>query len=114
MLKQRLQVAQNVASFVNETEVQLDSAIERAADLVQTMVAGRIACKVGANVGHEAISKTLEALELMGQARAALVQAHKEMQITQEQVGLGRVSMVGLTKYENAAPAEVRHEAAAE
>jgi hypothetical protein len=92
MLKQRREAAEQVAECLFAAETAIDEALVQTARLAGVVPALRKSAGVSAFYGQSAIERTIEALSGLGQVRASIVMAHKELSETQRQVGLGAVA----------------------
>jgi hypothetical protein len=95
MLKQRRELAQEVADSLFEAERAIDLAIQRTAHLVGLIPAVRNDANLSALVGQGAIRKAIASVGALGEAREGIVEAHKELSIAQAQIGLGAVTLSG-------------------
>ena len=95
MLKQRRELAQQVADSLFEAERAIDLAIQRTAHLVGLIPAVRQDANLSALVGQGAILKAIASVGALGDAREGICEAHKELSIAQVQMGLGAVTLSG-------------------
>jgi hypothetical protein len=95
MLKQRRELAQQVADSLFEAERAIDLAIQRTAHLVGLIPAARQDANLSALLGQGAILKAIASVSALGEAREGIVQAHKELSLSQTQIGLGAVTLSG-------------------
>jgi hypothetical protein len=95
MLKQRRELAQQVADSLFEAEQAIDIAIERTARLVGLMPSVRQDANLSALVGQSALRQAIASVGALGEAREGICQAHRELSIAQAQIGLGAVTMSG-------------------
>jgi len=93
MLNERLSAARKVASSLFALEEALDVALAQAAGLAAALPTARAEARVSAVVVQEAIGSTAEALSLLVQARAKVIEAHHHLQDTRVQMGLREVSV---------------------
>lgn len=91
MLKQRRLIADQVAASLFEAEAAIDAALAKTADLAGVMPSLRAEAGLSALVGQEAVEWTSKSLSNLAKARRAIVEAHKELSVAQEQIGLGAV-----------------------
>lgn len=84
-------VAKVVADKLIATEVSLDKAIMDGADLLNGVIAARLELKLSSTVGDAAIAKLSQTLAELSQARTALAEAHRELDITRARVGIRTV-----------------------
>ena len=107
MLKQRRLIADQVASALFEAEAAIDAALAKTALLAGVMPSMRGAAGLSALIGQDAVERASETILALTQARRAIVETHKELSVTQKQIGLGAVAYGGLDeKPAGAAPAE--------
>jgi hypothetical protein len=95
MLKQRRELATRVADSLFAAEKAIDAAITRTAYLVGLMPEAREDANLSAVVGQDAIKQAIEAMSALGEARRGIIQTHKELTVTQHQIGLGAVAFGG-------------------
>lgn len=96
MPKQRLEIARQVADQLFAAEAAIDTALAQTATLTGLMPAVRADARLSALMGQGALERAIEAVSALGQARRSIVEAHKELSITQKQMGLGTVNFGGL------------------
>lgn len=101
MLNQRLNAAQQVNDQLIITERAIDIAIAEAANLAACMPRARVEANLAAEVGHEAIERSAEAVSALIAARRQIVAAHQELYAVQGRIGLATYAIGGL---ENKAP----------
>ena len=95
MLKQRRELAQEVADSLFEAERAIDAAIQRTAHLIGLIPAVRADAKLSALIGHGAIRQAIASVGALGEAREGICEAHKELSLAQVQIGLGAVTLSG-------------------
>ena len=95
MLKQRRELAQEVADALFEAERAIDAAIQRTAHLVGLIPAVRTDARLSALIGHGALRQAIASVGALGEAREGICEAHKELSLAQTQVGLGAVTLGG-------------------
>jgi len=88
-------VADRLASQLFTTEEAVDSTLALMGDLIAAMPRARIAARVAAGVGQQAVDHVLEAASGLAQVRRSLIAAHGALAEARDQVGLGGVVMVG-------------------
>lgn len=88
VLHKRLHAARNVAGSLIETENSIDVAIQAAAQLSCTMIAGRNSAGLSALFGQEALEEVVQAQVAMAEARRRLVEAHKKLTAVKHDMGL--------------------------
>lgn len=91
MLKQRRQIADQVAASLFEAEAAIDTALAKAAMLTGVMPSLRHDAGLSALVGQGAVERASEAILALTQARRAIVETHKELDAAKTQIGLGAV-----------------------
>jgi hypothetical protein len=91
MLKQRRLYADQVASSLFEAETAIDAAIGKTAALAGVMPNLRAEAGVSALVGQSAYEWASKSIMALTDARRAIIEAHKELSIAQQQIGLGAV-----------------------
>jgi hypothetical protein len=93
MLKERRLAAEQIAHALWEAESAVDVALTKAATLTGAMPALRRQAGASALIGQEAMELATQAITALAEARRALVEAHKELTIAKDQVGLGALTM---------------------
>jgi hypothetical protein len=93
MLKDRRMVAEQIATALWDAETAVDVALSKTASFTSVMPALRGQAGASALIGQEAIARASQAVMALAEARSALVEAHKELTIAKQQVGLGAVTM---------------------
>lgn len=88
MLNQRRDAARKVAENLFALESALDTALAQAGSLSAVLPAARAEAGVSALFGQEAMGSAAEALMLLVQARAKVLEAHNHLQETRCQLGL--------------------------
>ncbi len=91
MLKQRRMIADQVAASLFEAEAAIDIALAKAASLAGVMPSLRADAGLSALVGQDAVERASEAILALTQARRAIVETHKELDMAKTQIGLGAV-----------------------
>ncbi len=106
-------VAQKVANKLFATEAAVDAAMSEAMTLLAGLAEARKEAGVAATVGNEATAKIAEAINILAQARTAIVAAHGEMADVKLRMGI-RTKMIGIMDKppENNAPVRSLHEVA--
>lgn len=87
-------VAQRVASKLYVTEAAIDTAMVEAAALMADMVQARKDLGLSAVVGDKATAKVMQALAALGEARAAMIETHQELDEVKLRLGV-RTKMAG-------------------
>ena len=95
MLKQRRELATQVADCLFAAERAIDAAISRTAHLVGLMPAVREDANLSAMIGQGAIKQAIEAMAALGEARQGIVETHRELSVAQHQIGLGAIAFGG-------------------
>jgi len=106
MLIERRTAARKIAANLFALEEALDIALAQAGGLAATLPTARAEARVSAVVGQEAIGSTAEALSLLVQARAKVIEAHHHLQETRIQMGLREVSVGDILPKPSAASAD--------
>ena len=91
----RLEIARQVADQLFAAESAIDSALSQTAALAGLMPAIRTDARLSALIGQGALERAIEAITALGQARRSIVETHKQLSITQKQMGLGTVNFGG-------------------
>jgi hypothetical protein len=109
MLKERRDAAIKVAECLFAAERAIDTALARAAELNGNMVMARSDAKLSAVVVQDAFEVSASAFAALAKARSDIVETHKRLNETKNQLGL-RTLAVGETKIPPGfAEAEARH-----
>lgn len=100
MLKERRLAAEQIAIALWDAESAVDVALTKTANFTGAIPALRRQAGASALIGQEAMERASQAVMALAEARRALVEAHKELTIAKQQVGLGAVTMddVGTSK----------------
>jgi hypothetical protein len=93
MLKQRRMAAEQIAAALWDAESAVDLALTKTANFTGTIPALRRQAGASALIGQEAMERASQAVMALAEARRALVEAHKELTIAKQQVGLGAITM---------------------
>jgi hypothetical protein len=93
MLKQRREAAEQIAIALWDAESAIDIALTKTANLTGLIPSLRRQAGASALIGQEAMERASQAVMTLAEARRALVEAHKELTIAQQQVGLGAIVM---------------------
>lgn len=93
MLKERRMAAEQIAVALWDAESAVDVALTKTANFTGTIPALRRQAGASALIGQEAMERASQAVAALAEARRALVEAHKELTIAKQQVGLGAVTM---------------------
>jgi hypothetical protein len=93
MLKERRMAAEQIAAALWDAESAIDVAFSKTAAFSGAMPAFRRQAGASALIGQEAMERASQAMMSLADARRALVEAHKELTIAKQQVGLGAVTM---------------------
>lgn len=91
MPKLRQAVAQKVADRLFAVEGAIDVALMRAAELTAAMPQARMEARLPAMVGQEALDKAAQAFVALVEARRCIIETHKSLDQTREEIGLREV-----------------------
>lgn len=94
MLKQRRQVAEQIAGALFEAEHAIDAALAKTAALTGVMPMLRTQAGASALIGQDAVERASQAIMALAEARRAIVETHKELSVAQAQIGLGAVTLM--------------------
>ena len=75
-MRDRIEIARNMAAHLIATEEAIDTAIACAAGLVGYMPAARKDARVSASVGQSAFEHVISTMSMLGEARRRIVEAH--------------------------------------
>jgi hypothetical protein len=81
-------VAQRVANKLFATEDKLDAALAEAAQLMNEMIAARNELNFSRSLGDEAVTKLLDAMKAMGEARSTMVGMHADLYEAKLRLGI--------------------------
>lgn len=95
MTDNRLDIARQVADQLFAAETAIDMALAKTAALAGLMPSVREDIRLSALVGQGAIERAIETMSALGEARRKIVETHKQLSITQKQIGLGPVNLGG-------------------
>lgn len=95
MLKQRREAAEQVAQKLYAAEAAIDAAMTATAALAGIMPAVREGAGLSALYGQQALERAAEAVSALTVARGKVVETHKELSITKDQLGLRHVAIDG-------------------
>ena len=93
MLKERRFAAEQIAAALWDAESAIDVALTKTANFTGAIPALRRQAGASALIGQEAMERASQAVVALAEARRALVEAHKELTVAQQQVGLGAIVM---------------------
>jgi hypothetical protein len=93
MLKERRSAAEQIAAALWDAESAVDVALTKTANFTGVIPALRQQAGASALIGQEAMERASQAVMALAEARRALVEAHKELTIAKQQVGLGAITM---------------------
>lgn len=79
MQKERIEVARNVARQINLTERKIDKALADSADLIKSIVEGRVKAKLPVSAGSDALLKIGRSVQMMTEVRGLMVEAHAHL-----------------------------------
>jgi hypothetical protein len=109
MLKDRRAAAMRVAESLFAAEEAIDAALARAAELNSTLVTARTEAKLSALVGQDAFEVSASAFAALARARCDIVETHKRLSETKDQIGLRTVSVGDLGEKPPSERGEGRH-----
>jgi hypothetical protein len=95
-----------VANKLFATEKAIDAAIAEAAALLGGMSEARAELRVSAVVGDDATRKIAETISQLTEARRAIVEAHRELDVVKGQIGV-RTKLIGVIDKPYAPPTQV-------
>ncbi|MDB5446749.1 MAG: hypothetical protein JWQ97_2066 [Phenylobacterium sp.] len=93
MLKERRMAAEQIATALWDAESAVDLALTKTATFTGSIPALRRQAGASALIGQVAMERASQAVVALAEARRALVEAHKELSLAKEQVGLGAITM---------------------
>jgi hypothetical protein len=95
MSENRFDFARQIADQLFAAETAIDTALAKTAALAGLMPSVREDARLSALVGQGAIERAIETMAALGEARRKIVETHKQLSITQKQIGLGPVNFGG-------------------
>jgi hypothetical protein len=78
-MRDRTEIARNMATHLIATEEAIDTAIACAAGLVAYMPSARQSARVSAAVGQVAFEQVIATMSMLGEARRRIVEAHQSL-----------------------------------
>lgn len=96
MLKQRKDAAQYVADRLMAAELAIDCALTCTAELSGSIPKARIDANLAAEVGQEALEQASHTFVSLVAARRNIINTHRELAHTRDQIGLREVALGGL------------------
>lgn len=84
----KIETVKSVAAKLFATEEAIDTAMVRAAQLLESMVEGRKVLKLSAVAAEAAQSRVAESIGAMAEARRAVMAAHSSLQNLQRKMGV--------------------------
>lgn len=93
MLKERRDAAMKVAESLFAVEEAIDAALARAAELNSTLATARIEANLSAVVGQDAFEVAAAAFASIAKARGEIVETHKRLSETKNEIGLRAVAI---------------------
>ncbi len=91
MLKQRREVADQIAAALFAAEAAIDAALSKTATLTGVMPELRRRAGASALIGQDAVEHASQAIMALAEARRSIIETHKGLSVAQGQVGLGAV-----------------------
>ena len=88
MLNTRLNAARKVASSLFDAEKDIDSAVTRTLGLITAMLEARAEAKLPTEYGQGALDSLGGAVTALIASRRQMVEAHRELAVVQDQIGL--------------------------
>lgn len=101
MTDNRIEIARQVADQLFAAEAAIDQALAKTAALAGLMPSVRENARLSALIGQGAVERAIETLSALGEARRKIVETHKQLSITQKQMGLGPLNFGGGWKESN-------------
>lgn len=93
MLRKRREAAEKVAAGLFAVEEAIDVALARAAELNAMMPTARTDANLSAVVGQEAFDGAAETFASLARARRHIVETHRRLDATKDQIGLRTVAI---------------------
>jgi hypothetical protein len=88
MLNDKLSAARKIAKAILPSEDTIDSSIAQNAQLIISIVQGRMEAGLAAESTHEALCSASEGLALLTEARGRIVSCHQQLARTRDELGL--------------------------
>jgi nitrogenase molybdenum-iron protein alpha/beta subunit len=105
MLKARRDAAMKVAESLFAAEEAIDVALAKVAEFNGTLATARTEAKLSAVVGQDAFETAASVFAALARARCDIVETHKRLSETKDQIGLRTLAIGDLGKPEEARPA---------
>jgi hypothetical protein len=109
MPRLRQAVAQQVADRLFAVENAIDTALAQAAELTAALPKARADARLSAIVGQAALDRTAASLAALVEARRCIVDAHEQLDIVRDQVGLREVNIGDVGPKPTGATGDARH-----
>lgn len=81
-------IAQRVANKLHATEASVDAALVEAAEMMNELVKARQELKLSATFAQESTAKLVDAMKALGEARAAMMVVHSDLNEAQLRLGI--------------------------
>ncbi len=104
MLKARRDAATKVAESLFAAEEAIDMALAKVAEFNGTLATARTEAKLSAVVGQDAFETAASVFAALARARSDIVETHKRLSETKDQIGLRTMAIGDLGKPEGAIP----------
>jgi hypothetical protein len=104
MLKARRDAAMKVAESLFAAEEAIDLALARTAEFNGMLATARREAKLSAVVGQDAFDSAASVFAALARARCDIVETHRRLSETKDQIGLRTVAIGDLGKPEGAPP----------
>ena len=111
MLKERLELANQVAAQLSEVEAAIDNAIAKAGTLMATLPAAQAAAKLSPVVGDTTFGHLGAAVAALCDGRSRMVAVHHELDNVKDHLGLRNFKIVGTGDAGKILPASARNDA---
>jgi hypothetical protein len=90
--------AHAVADKLMAAEAAIDAALAAVANLTAAMPQAAIDANLGMHIGHEALMHAMESAQLLVKSRTNMIRTHKALVTAQQDMGLGEVGLMDVTK----------------
>ena len=92
MLKERRKATEQVTHVLHEAEAAIDAALSKTAALAGAIPVALVEAKLSTLYCQDAVERVTDSIAALAQARRGIVEAHKELAVVKQQIGLGAVA----------------------
>lgn len=95
-MKARKAAAQTIADRLMASEKAMDRALAEFAGLVAAMPLARLDANIAMEIGQPALEVAIDTLARMNHVRRGMIETHRRLAMTKDQIGLREVAFGGL------------------